>query len=308
MAELAPPQPARADGGTLLTVGLIGLLWGLNWPAVKFLLTAVPPLTIRAVALTSAAIVLAIIARALGHRLLPPLRELPWMAVTGLLSIFCFNVLVTFGQALTETSKAAIIAYTMPAMTAVLSALLLGERLSGRRLAALGLGMGGIAVLALENLAALLAAPLGPLIMLGSALAWALGTVALKAGRFTLAPMPLTVWFLGMSGVACWPLVLAFEASWWQAPALSRPILAVWAWHAMLPMVVCYALWTSLVSRVPASLAAIATLLAPFVGVSSAILLLGDPLTWQKALALALVLGSIALGFLRLPRILAGSG
>jgi drug/metabolite transporter (DMT)-like permease len=120
--------------------------------------------------------------------------------------------------------------------------------------------------------------------------------------------MPLTVWFLGMSAVACWPLVLAFEASWWREPALSRPILAVWAWHALLPMVVCYALWTSLVARVPASLAAIATLLAPFVGVSSAILLLGDPLSWQKALALTLVLGSIGLGFLRLPRFVAGSG
>ena len=277
----------------------------------KFLLTAVPPVTIRAVALTVAALLLGLVTKALGHRLVPPLRELPWMAVTGLLTICLFNLLVIFGQMLTETSKAAIIAYTMPAMTAVLSALLLGERLSGRRLAALALGMGGIAVLALENVAALLAAPLGPLIMLASALSWALGTVALKAGRFTLAPMPLTVWFLGMSAVVCWPLVLAFEAGWWREPTLSRPILAVWAWHAALPMVLCYALWTSLVARVPASLAAIATLLAPFVGVSSAILLLGDPLTWQKALALALVLGSIALGFLRLPRPvggMAGSG
>jgi drug/metabolite transporter (DMT)-like permease len=73
-------------------------------------------------------------------------------------------------------------------------------------------------------------------------------------------------------------------------------------------MVICYALWTSLVGRLPASLAAIATLLAPFVGVASAVALLGEPLSWQKTLALALVLGSIALGFLRLPRVFAGSG
>ncbi|HEX6102875.1 MAG TPA: DMT family transporter [Alphaproteobacteria bacterium] len=308
MPDLAPSKAAGTGGGTLLTVGMIGLFWGLNWPAMKFLLSTVPPLTIRGVALTSAALLLALVAKALGHRLVPPLRDLPWMAVTGLLTVFGFNILVIFGQTLTETSKAAIIAYTMPAMTAVLSAVLLDERLSGRRLAALGLGMGGIAVLALENVAALVAAPLGPLIMLGSALCWALGTVALKAGAFTLQPMPLTVWFLGMSAVACWPLVLAFEAAWWRDPVLSRPVLAVWAWHAVLPMVVCYALWTSLVTRVPASLAAIATLLAPFVGVSSAILLLGDPLTWQKALALLLVLGSIALGFLPLPRFAAKAG
>jgi drug/metabolite transporter (DMT)-like permease len=130
----------------------------------------------------------------------------------------------------------------------------------------------------------------------------------MKAGRFTLAPMPLTVWFLGLSAVACWPLVALFDMGWWRDPVLSWPVAAVWAWHLLLPMVICYALWTSLVGRLPASLAAIATLLAPFVGVSSAVLLLGEPLSWQKVMALALVLGSIALGFLRLPRLFAGSG
>ena len=285
---------------------MIGLFWGLNWPAMKVMLTEVPPFTIRAVALTGAATVLALVARGLGYRLVPPRRELPWMALTGLLSVFGFNVLVIIGQTLTEASKAAIIAYTMPAMTAVLSALLLGERLNGRRLAALGLGMAGIGVLASQDWAGLLAAPAGALVMLGSALSWALGTVAMKAGRFTLSPMPLTVWFLGVSGLACWPLVAAFDGAWWRDPVLTWPVAAVWAWHMLIPMIVCYALWTSLVGRLPASLAAIATLLAPFVGVVSAVLLLGEPLSWQKALALALVLGSIALGFLRLPRRLAG--
>ena len=308
MAESARAQPPRADGATLFAIGMIGLFWGLNWPAMKLMLTEVPPFTIRAVALSGAALVLGLVARALGHRLVPPRGELPWMALTGLLSVFGFNILVIIGQTLTEASKAAIIAYTMPAMTAVLSALLLDERLSGRRLAALALGMGGIGVLASEDWAALVAAPAGALVMLGSALSWALGTVAMKAGRFTLAPMPLTVWFLGLSAVACWPLAAGFDAVWWRAPVLSWPIAAVWTWHTLIPMVVCYALWTSLVGRMPASLAAIATLLAPFVGVVSAVLLLGEPPSWQKALALALVLGSIALGFLRLPRLVAGSG
>ena len=298
----------RADGTILFTIGMIGVFWGLNWPAMKVMLTEVPPFTIRAVALSGAALVLAGICRATGQRLIPPLRELPWMALTGLLSVFGFNILVIIGQTLTEASKAAIIAYTMPAMTAVLSAVLLGERLSGRRLAALGMGMAGIAVLLSQDFGAVIAAPAGALVMLGSALSWALGTVAMKAGRFTLAPMGLTVWFLGLSGLASWPLVAVWEAGWWADPVLSWPVAAVWAWHAFMPMVVCYALWTSLVGRLPASLAAIATLLAPFVGVSSAILLLGEPASWQKGLALALVLGSIALGFLRLPRVFAGAG
>ena len=278
---------------------MIGLFWGLNWPAVKFLLTEIPPFTIRAVALSAAGLTLGIIAIAGGHRLRPPGREIPWMALTGLLTIFGFNILTTLGQILTETSKAAIIAYTMPALTGLFSVLLLGERLTLRVGGALLIGTAGIAVLATENLADLIAAPLGPGIMLAAATTWALGTVAMKAGRFSLAPLPLTVWFLGLSGAACWPFVLALE----PAPSLpSPPVLAVWIWHAALPMVLCYFLWTGIVGRMPAAKAAIATLLAPVVGVSSSILLLGDPVSLHKTLALAMILGSIALTFLPPPR------
>ena len=291
----------KTGAGTIATVAVIGLFWGLNWPAVKFMLGEVPPFCIRAAALTLATLVLAGIAKAYGYRLRPPIREIPWMALTGLLTIFGFNVLVVLGQVLTETSKAAIIAYLMPALTAVFAALFLRERLSAYRILALVVGMSGVAVLALENLDALLAAPVGPLIMLASATVWALGTVAMKAGRFTLHPLPLTVWFLGLSALACWPFVFAFE--WSGAMRMpSTGVLLVWAWHALLPMVLCYALWTRLVGTLPASVAAIATLMAPVVGVSSSMLLLGDPVTWHKVGALLLILASICLTFLRFGR------
>ena len=298
-AQDEPDQRGRAlktGAATIATVAVIGLFWGLNWPAVKFLLREVGPFTIRAVALSGAALLLWAWVAAQGQRLRPPARELPWMALTGLLTIFGFNVLVALGQELTETSKAAIIAYLMPALTAFFAVILLGERMTRRRLMALVLGLAGIVVLASEDFGGLIARPLGPAIMLAAALSWALGTVAMKAGRFTLAPLPLTVWFLGLSGLACWPFVFAFE--WPDALRLpSTAAMLVWAWHALLPMVVCYALWTRLVGSLPASVAAIATLVAPVVGVTSSILILGDPVSAPKVLALVLILGSIALTF-----------
>ena len=278
----------------ILMVTMIGLLWGLNWPAVKFLLTELPPVTLRAVAFTFAAALLAVIARARGETFLPEAREIPAILATGLFLIFGFNVLTAIGQTLTETSKAAIIAYTMPALTAGLAALLLGERLDRRRLAALAIGTAGLAVLASEDLAALVAQPLGPAVMFGAALSWALGNVALKARRWSLPSLALTVWFFVGSAALCWPLAILLEpplAQGWTTP----PLLATLAFHIVGPMVVCYALWTVLVGRLTASIAAIAALLAPVVGVSSSIILLGDPLTWQKAVSLAMILASITL-------------
>jgi len=239
---------SRPGLATFLTIAVIGLFRGLNWPAIKFLLTEVPPFTIRVYAFTVATVALAIWTAALGQSLIPPLRELPWMTLTGLLTIFAFNMLTTLGQILTETSKAAIIAYTMPALTAVFSVVFLGERLRRPVILAVVIGLGGIAVLASENLGHLIANPLGPAIMLGSATVWALGTVAMKAGRFTLQPLALTTWFMGLSALACWPFALALEQPL-SMPVPSAGALAVWLWHALLPMVVNYALWTGLVSR-----------------------------------------------------------
>ena len=281
----------------LLPVVVIGVLWGLNWPAVKTLLGEIEPLTIRAVALTVSGLMLLGIAAALGHRLRPARGEMGPLLLAGLLTVFGFNILTTFGQMLTETSKAALIAYLMPALTAVFAVLILGERLSGRRIAALVVGMSGIAVLASEDFAGLMAEPLGPLLSFASAVSWALGIVASKARAWTLAPMAQAVWYLLPSGLLCWPFVVAFEDPWAQAWP-SPTVQWVMVFHILGPMLVSYAIWTSLVGRLPAAVAALGTLLAPLVAVSSSVALLGDPLTWQKVLALGLILTSIALTFL----------
>lgn len=285
---------ARTGAATLAIVVLIGTLWGLNWPAVKFMLTEMPPLTIRAAAFPLAAGILAVIAIARGQRLLPDRKEWLAIAITGLLVICGFNVLTTLGQVLIESSKAAIIAYAMPAMTAGLAAAFLGERLGLRGGLALLAGMAGICVLVSENFSAIVAAPAGPLIMLLAALSWALGNVMLKGRTWELEGLPLTVWFFVVSTLAIWPLVLIFEPPWEQSWP-SMPVLATLLYHALGPMVICYALWTALVDRLPASVAAITALLAPVVGVVSSLILLGEPTTWQKLVALALILVSITL-------------
>lgn len=284
-------QSARAP---ILIVVLIGLLWGLNWPAVKFMLTEMPPLTIRAIAFPCAAILLALVSYSRGESLRPASKDVLPLVITGLLIIFGFNVLTTLGQILTETSKAAIIAYTMPALTAGLAATILGEQLGPRTAIALLLGMSGLGVLASENLTALLSDPTGPAIMFFAALSWALGNVALKSRSWSLSPLPLTVWFFAVSTIVCGPLALLFEPPWAQSWP-STPVLLTLAYHITGPMVICYALWTVLVGKLSATVAAIAALLAPVVGVTSAVIILGDPLTWQKVISLLMILASILL-------------
>ncbi|PVA10572.1 EamA/RhaT family transporter [Pelagivirga sediminicola] len=279
---------------TLMLVALVGVLWGLNWPAVKFMLTDVPPFTLRAAGFTGGAAVLLLILRGLGHGLMPQRGEtLPIMAA-GLFVLFGFNIFAALGQLFTEASRAAIIAYTMPAMTAVLASVFLGDPLTGRRILAVLIGLAGLGVLASADFAALIASPLGPTLMLLAALSWSVGNVLVQGRQWSLSPLALTFWFFVLSMVLAWPLAL------WLEPPSARhlpplPVVAVFAFHVAGPMATCYLLWAVLLRRLPATVAAISILTAPTVGVLSSIWLLGEPVSWQKIVALALIVLSITI-------------
>lgn len=276
----------------------IGVLWGLNWPAVKFLLGALPPWTLRALAFALGTVLLAAIARAAGESLDVPKRDRMAIIGASLLTVFGFNLLTAFGQLLTETSKAAIIAFTMPMWAALLSSIFLKEKLGLNRLISLALGMGGLAVLLKSNGAEYFDHPAGFVVMLAAAISWAAGTVLMKGHAWSIQPLARATWLVGISAMPAVAGALLFERPWtldW--PPVST--FAVFAYHVVGPVAICYAAWTVLIGRLPASTAAIGTLLIPVVGVLSSSLLLGDELTLPKLTALGLIVASVAIVFIR---------
>ena len=278
-------------------VALIGVLWGLNWPTVKLLLTEVPPLTLRAFGFTSAAVALIAIARGLGHRLKPAPGEAVSLVLTSLFLLFGFNILTALGQLFTAASEAVIIAFTMPAMTAVLSVIFLGEDLERRVVVTICIGLAGLCVLAAADLPALWASPTGPLLMLLAALSWSIGNILVQARPWTLSPLARAVWFFVISSGLTWPLVVIIEPLA-QFTIPSPAILWIFAFHVCGPMVACYVMWTILLGRLSATVAAISTLIAPVVGVLSSVSLLNEDLTWQTVVALTMIVASIALTLL----------
>lgn len=292
---------SRVSVGDVALIVLIGLFWGLNWPAVKILIGEIPPFTLRAIGFAASAVVLCTLARGRAETIMPQRAEWVQLIAAGLLTVFGFNVLTAFGQLITETSKAAIIAFTMPVWAAIFAALFLGEKLGAGRVSAIALGMSALAILIGADLPAFLAAPEGPLIMLGSAVSWAAGTVVLKKRTWSIGPLACAAWMLAVSTLPALVAALMFEQPWNQEP-LSPLVLATLVFHIALPMAFCYAAWVILVARLPASVAAIGTLLIPVVGVVSASAIFGDAMTWHKLLALMLVIISITAA-LRVPAV-----
>ena len=277
-ANTAPAATAGSAGAarlrSVLAVPVLAVLWGLNWPAVRTVLGEVAPWTLRTMGMGLGAALLVVVALARGQSLRVRRGHWPRLIVAGLLSVAGFNVLVAFAQLAGSTSRAAIVTFTMPVWAVLLARLVLGERLDARRVTALLLGISGLAVLALPVLRAG-GVTAGILFSLGAGLSWAAGTVFTKRFPIDAAPMPSTAWQLCAGACAAGIGMLVFEGV--PVPkALSAQATLALAFHVVLATALAYFLWFEVVARLPAGVASLGTLMVPVVGVSGAMLLLGE--------------------------------
>ena len=203
-----------------LTALVLALAWGLNWPAVRIMLTVLPPFSMRFIGLGAGALLLILLALVQRRPLLPARSAWPFVLFGGVLTVALFNVCTAFAQLSTSTSRAAVLTFTMPLISAALAWWLLAERPDRRAGMALLLGGAGIAVLAAPVLNAPLdaAAARGLYLPLLAALAWAVGTVATKRWPPVGDRIVLTAWQL-LIGAACTGL-----AALWAGETLP----AVW--------------------------------------------------------------------------------
>jgi drug/metabolite transporter (DMT)-like permease len=278
---------------------VLALAWGLNWPAVKIALSVFPPFTLRAFGLGIGALLLLLFALLRGKRLLPQPSAWRGVIVGGVFTVAVFNMSTAIAQLNTTTSRAAVLTFTMPMMSALLSWLIVGEQLDRRKIAALVSGLAGIMVLALPVLESALAAHdvaaykgLGfPLI---AAFGWAAGTVYLKRWPVAGDRIAITAWQL-LIGAACGAAgALVLGESLPSRPLPDRVVAAL-TLHIVFGTAIAYWLWFILVERVSATVASLTTLMVPVVGVLSAMALVGDRPSVSDWIGFALVLGGAGL-------------
>jgi drug/metabolite transporter (DMT)-like permease len=288
--------PARREPSwtTLLLLAALALFWGLNWPAMKFVLDDIPVLTFRLICLWFTGPVLLLLARLGGERIAVPRREWPALLLSAFFNVSIWYLCTGIALTLIPAGRAALLAYTMPVWVAMLGSLILGERLDRRRLAGLVLGMAGIGVLLLPELGTLRAAPLGTAVILTAAFSWALGIVLLKRFTFSASVAQLTGWQLFIGGV---PIAVAALLHDPAPHLLSLPPATLWvlAYILALPMVFGQWAWFKSLSRLPGTVAGISSLAVPTVGLLSSALLLGEHLGPPEIAALLLVIAALAL-------------
>lgn len=279
-------------GRDQITIFLIALCWGLNWPAVRTALYEIPPWTLRVIGMGAGSLFLFGYAALAGQR--QRLARHEWLPVlaAGFLSITAFNLLLSFAQLAAPTSRAVIVTFAMPIWTVIFARWILGEKLDLRRW--LGLCLGGLGLISLGwPLLASGTFGYGLVLALLAGMSWAMGTVVMKRFPVSVRPMTMTAWQLAAGALVALLGVMAFE------PHVLRDGIA---WHSLQPrtwiglghhivfsQALAYLLWYWLLARIPAGTASLAMLLVPAIGVASSMMLLSEMPTMTDVLGLMLM-------------------
>lgn len=211
---------------------------------------------------------------------------------------FLFSIAMLNGVARTTASAAGVILSTLPAVVALLSWLLLRERLGGRAVLAIALAVAGIALLSLVRAddSGRASALLGNLLMLAAVGCEA--SYVIFARRLAQRRAPLRVSAL----INLWGLALIAPWGLWQlaqAP-LDFAAVGVGAWlllvfYALAASLFAVWLWMAGMRDVPASTAGVFTVALPISATLVGALLLGEPFSLLHLIALLLAAAGVLL-------------
>src|ERR1700737_4053292 len=202
------PTRARAHiaPAGLMFLAITSVGWGFNWPVTKYLLSELPPLTMRGATGVIGASLLAGLAVLRGQSLRVPSKLWPRLVLAAFLNVACWMVLMGLALLWLPAGEAALIAYTMPIWASVLAWPILGERPNLLRVVSLVMAFAGLsAIMGGDGLAASIEKLPGIIMALGGSLGFAVGTVLAKKLPLSLPPLSAAAWQIG---IGCLPVAI----------------------------------------------------------------------------------------------------
>jgi drug/metabolite transporter (DMT)-like permease len=285
---------AVSRGRLLAAFAAIYVLWGSTYLAVAVSVQSIPPFLLMAArSLAAGAILFAM--RQLPHREIPSARAWAIAAIAGILLFLGCHGTLAYAQTHVPSGVAAVILATIPFWIVLIE---LSIPIKGRpRVATLiGLlpGIAGVLLIAWRGGTVDTIAPTMILLLLGSSLAWAVGSLISQRAAATTDALTLSAMELLCGGA------MLFVASWAVgelaafSPARVSP--SAWAGLAYLTVagsVVAFSAYVWLLDHIEASLVATYTFVNPIIAILLGWVVLGEELTLRMLLGFALVIGSV---------------
>ncbi|MGD9602311.1 MAG: DMT family transporter [Gammaproteobacteria bacterium] len=273
--------PPRA----LALLVLLTLVWGTNWPLFPVAMREISVWTFRAITLASGGVLLLAFARARGHVLAVPRADWPVLVISSWVYLMVWNLASGYSAITIPSGQTAVVGFTMPLWSALISWAVLGERLSGRLVLAMSAGGAAVLLLMIPGFGAYADAPSGFAAALVGALGWAIGTLLFKRRRIAASATVVTAWQILLAAVPISLGALLLGDHAWFVPSWQS--LAAIAYITLIPLCLGNVCWFVLVDLLPANVAGLSSVMIPVVAMISGAVVHDEPLGALQWLAMA---------------------
>ncbi|WP_309570727.1 drug/metabolite exporter YedA [Deinococcus sp.] len=285
MSAVSAARPAVTTA-VLIALGVVYLVWGSTYFAIKVAIGSLPPLGMLALRFLLAGALLYGMLRLRGLPA-PTRQQWGWSAVIGTLLLGGGTGFVTLAERDASSSVAALMIAVSP-LFAALFATLWGEKTGKREWLGIGVGLVGIALL---NLGELRATPTAAVLLILAPVCWTFGSqwsrhLPMPSGLMSSAAQMLT------GGAVLTVLSVVFREKWSVPTAGS-----VWALAYLVVFggVLAYSAYTYIVAHARPALATSYAYVNPVVAILLGVLVGGEhvgPLGWA---ALAVIVTGVVL-------------
>ena len=284
-----PHQLTRKQWVTLV---ILTLVWGINWPILKVGVTGYPAITFRSLSMWIGWPLLGLVLLKMKVPFKIPRSEWKDLMLLASSNMFVWHVLMILAVQYLSSGRAAILGYTMPIFSAVIGMLFFKSPLRARAWLGVALAAVGAMLLLWHELTDLSGKPLGVVMALVAAAAWALGTQQIRHTQMSVPTLTIVFWMTGMTAVVMTGVAACFEADRWAMP--SGPTWGAIVYNAIGVFVFAQAAWLGLARSLPPLASSLSVMFIPVLGVFTGAWWLGEVLHWQDWLAVLLVVAAIA--------------
>lgn len=292
----AAPVPAAAGAAVWLALGLVYVVWGSTYIAIKVSIRTIPPLLMASVRfLVAGAILFAWSARRgdRGDRLgLPQWRA---AAIVGCALLAGGNGAVVWGEQRLPSGIAALIIATVPLWMAAIDRVVSGERLPRMAVAGLALGFAGLALLVANSGRGGIDPTAAVVVALGAG-CWGAGSVYAKRAPLPRRPLVGAAMEMLAGGALLAVMGAATgELGHLHPSKVSGESLLGLAYLVVFGSLVAFSAYVWLLTKARLSLVGTYAYVNPVVAVLLGWLILSEPVTARTLVASGVIVAAVAL-------------
>jgi drug/metabolite transporter (DMT)-like permease len=276
----------------ILVLALMTLVWGCNWPLMKWGIADYPALMFRVLSICIGLPVLGVVL----WRWRIPFRvaRAEWGELLHLSipNMFLWYGLMMLALPNLNSGRAAILGYTMPIFSAVFGYVWFGAAMGGRAWLGVAAAALGALLLVWHEITALSGHPGSALMLLVAASAWAYGTQRMRRTTMQAHTLTIAFWMTAMTGVVLTLLSWLLEGFAWHP--VTRPAMVAIVYNGLGVFAFAQVAWLVMARNLPPLASTLSVMMIPVLGVLVGALALGEVLHWQDLVAVSLIVAAIA--------------